>query len=550
MKKTITFIFTCVLTFFIQANEKVLPSKINSVTVYPSNAQIERMADYQIGKGEQKLIIDNVSPYLDPNTLQVKLSGKALVLDAQFKTVYPQPNANNNELPDKIKKSIFLIEDSIDAVSLKINQLNMELEIWTTQKQMLLNNGTMKGQGKVNDSIPLLKDALKFYSEKMTEIKKAEFEINQKIKKKNEELSGMNKRKSEYQNYHNKTQPNPSSKTRYQIILTVMSEVSTAGKINVKYVVSGAGWVPTYDLIQENGSDGIKLNFKAKITQNTGENWDNVPLVLATNNPSANKNKPVLNPWYIQQQHLMKERESMKRSHSGNYPASTDQEEVADRVQYNNKTVAQYTNRVEQLIHANYNIGLRYSIPSNGEVHHVMIAQENLKTNYKHYVVPKMDLSTYLVAEVTGWGDLQLQAGEAQIYFDGSFVGKTHINPNIMKDTLELSLGQDPSIVVERKLLNKNNKEKLIGDKKIQTIAYEITYKNNKSKTIEMVIQDQIPLSQSDIYEIELTKSDKAQHDEGRGFLTWNKAVKPYGSGKVTFEYSVTTGKNNYISMY
>lgn len=554
MKKSITLIATILVSFFAISKEKDITSKINSVIVYPSNAQIERLADYYIDKGEHQLIINDVSPYIDPNTLQVKASGNALILDAQFKVVYPKPNNANAELPDKIKKSILLVEDSIAILNTKMEKINMELEIWNTQKNMMLNNGTMKGQGKVNDSIPLLKDALAFYSAKMTEIKKAEFELNQQKKKLNTHLSEINKRLNELKNYHSKTQPQLQNKTRYQIILTVLSEQSTSGKINVKYVVSQAGWMPSYDLIQSNGSDKIQLNFKAQITQNTGENWENVPLTLATNNPSNNKNKPTLNTWYLnqQQQYLRNERNrSRMDDKKTSAPGSTlkDMESVADEVNYNQTSTANYTRRVEQLIHANYEINLKYTIPSDNETHHVLIAKEELETQYKHYVVPKLDLSTYLVAEVTGWGDLQLQNGEANIYFDGSFVGKTQINPNIMDDTLQLSLGQDPSVVVKRKLVTKNSKEKLIGDKKVQTVAYLIEYKNQKSHEIELIVQDQIPVAQSDEFEIELVKDDKAEVNEITGLLTWDKKIKAYGSGKIEFEYTVKTDKTNHLSL-
>lgn len=549
MKKIFLTLTAGIITTFGYASEKEIESEIKSVTVYPSNAQIERMASYNITKGEHKLIIDGVSPYLDPNTLQVKVSGKALVLDAQFKTVYPEPLKNKPELPVKIKKSIALLNDSIEDLKTKIARENMELEIWTMQKKMLVNNGTMRGEGKVNDSIPLLKNAMEYYSKKMTEIKKAEFEITQKLEVLNKIRKGMNSRLKEYRNYHKKTRPAEQNKNRYHIILTMLSEVPTYGKVNVQYMVSSAGWTPTYDLIQTNGSDKMNLSFKAQVTQNTGVDWEDVNLTLGTNNPSHNKTKPSLHPWFIRHRRTVTDYERNKTRQ--NTPTSTVDNNLAktEEVAYNNNSVAHHTTRVEQLIHANYEINLKYDIASNGETHHVLIAKDELKTQYKHYVVPKMDLSTYLVAEVTGWGDLQLQSGQANIYFDGSFVGKTQINPNVMNDTLQLSLGQDPSLVVKRTLVSKDSKEKVIGNKKVQTVAYSITYKNNKSKSVELVIQDQIPISQSNEYEIELNQEDSGKLDEQTGILTWYKNVRAQDSGEIEFEYQVKTDKENYLTL-
>ena len=66
-----------------------------------------------------------------------------------------------------------------------------------------------------------------------------------------------------------------------------------------------------------------------------------------------------------------------------------------------------------------------------------------MKANYQYSVAPKLDLDAFLIAKATGWEDFSLLPGEANIFFEGTFVGKTFIDPNSIKDTLSISLGRD-----------------------------------------------------------------------------------------------------------
>ena len=83
-----------------------------------------------------------------------------------------------------------------------------------------------------------------------------------------------------------------------------------------------------------------------------------------------------------------------------------------------------------------YVIQSKMSIPTDGMDHRVSISTYDLNASYEYHAVPKIDPSVYLAAQVTGWEKLNLMSGESNIYFDGTFMGKSYLDVNSTKDTL------------------------------------------------------------------------------------------------------------------
>jgi uncharacterized protein (TIGR02231 family) len=213
-------------------------------------------------------------------------------------------------------------------------------------------------------------------------------------------------------------------------------------------------------------------------------------------------------------------------------------------------TADQFTTVVQQLIAAEFKIDLPYTIKSNNEQHMVLIKQTDLDTKFKYYSVPKMDKGVYLVAQMTKLDELQLVPARANIFFDGSYIGETYIDPTSMDDTLNLSLGKDPNIMVKRTLLKKDSKDKIIAEKRERSFAYSIEVKNMKSIPIEIVIQDQIPITQN--ADITIEKSDLGKGgnlDETTGLMEWSFTLKPKESKLFDYNFKVKHSKDKQVNL-
>jgi len=280
-----------------------------------------------------------------------------------------------------------------------------------------------------------------------------------------------------------------------------------------------------------------------------------VKLNISTNNPNANKTKPELNPWYINYNTYRQVSDKKTKMEYFSQPNAIPQAAFNSGFTFQGDlekdalTADQFTTVVHHLIAAEFKIDLPYNIKSNNEQHMVLIKQAELDTKFKYYSVPKLDPGVYLVAQMTKLDELQLVPAKANIYFDGSYIGETYIDPTTMDDTLNLSLGKDPSIVVKRTLVKQDCKEKIIGDKKERTFAYQIEVLNLKSSAIELVIQDQLPITQNADITIEATELSKGKLDETSGLIQWALNLKGKETKKFDFNFKIKHNKDMQINI-
>ncbi len=545
--------------------EDIIKSEITEVTVYAKGAQVKRKASYSIKPGVTKIVIDGVSPNIDPNSMQVIASGSnVIIIDSKYSLFHHKPEEVKLEgLPLKVRQDIKKLEDSLRDLNFEIQQIQDNIDVYTATKNILQNNGAMKGQGKVNDSIQLLKQAIDFYTVKMLEINKNLTVYKKQKEDKNELKSEMNERLKKLKNFQNDAKLNPKPKgPSHRITVTLSSKEVATGKMIVTYLVSKAGWSPLYDMRADVTSGNINMNYKAQVYQNSGEDWEDIKLNISTNNPYHNKTLPTMHPWYLDYNNYQlkeKEREQKKNleivrnDNYGSAPAPV-REVMEDAiytntngVAYNAKTTADFTKVVDHMISAEFQIDLPYSIKSNNEKHMVLIKNLNIPAKYRYYTIPKLDQQAYLIAELTNLADLQLVPAPANIFFDGSYIGETYLNPSQLDDTVNFSLGKDPNIIVRRTLMKNECKEKIVGSSKERTMAYNIEIRNLKSALVEIIVLDQIPITTNPEIEIELLDKSKANFTEKTGNLEWSLKIKPKEKQDLNFRYRVKHNKDKQI---
>jgi uncharacterized protein (TIGR02231 family) len=560
MKRIFLFMALTTFSWKAYATEKdLIKSTLSEVTVYSQGAQLHHKANYTAKIGITELSIEGISPYIDPKSIQVKATGNVVILDSKYVLYYPQPTSVvENGMPQKIKRSISLLQDSLRTWNFDIQELDDEIGVLNATKYIISNNGSMKGIGKVNDSILLLKSAVDYYALKMNEINKKLLSLQRKKALKLDAKMEMEARLEELQNYQNGNGfIEENTKAIPRVVITLSSNEVSSGKLNFSYVVSQAGWTPLYDLRSDSSTGKINLTYKAQVHQNTGLDWNDIRLNISTNNPYANKTKPELNPWYIDYQAAYGKKLQESTVCSGTnlgmintqamnmgYAFTQNTEEFKDAL-----TAANFTTVVQMLIAAEFKIDLPYTIPSNNDQHMVLIKQTDLTTTFKYYAVPKLDPGVYLVAQMTKLDELQLIPAKANIFFDGSYIGETYIDPTRMEDTLNLSLGKDPNIVVKRTLLKKECKDKVIQDKRERTFAYSIEVRNSKSSSIYIVIQDQIPITQNTDITIESANLAKGRLNERTGVIEWSFNLKSKENKVIDFDYKIRHSKDKELNI-
>jgi uncharacterized protein (TIGR02231 family) len=323
---------------------------------------------------------------------------------------------------------------------------------------------------------------------------------------------------------------NATNPSAIDIVLLVKNEARS--DIKFSYFVSNAGWTPNYDLRSEDVNSPIDFSYKAKVFQSTGLDWEGVKLTISTGNPSVAGQLPVVNPWwlYMYDPAVMNQR-NRKAKYRADEPAPAMMERqmsiAVDRGNdamgsYNNGlTSASYTTMNTNVVNTEFVISVPYDIPSDNQGVEVVMQHESIKADYRYMCVPKLDPSAYLMAFMTNWSQYGLLAGESNIYFKGTFVGQGYIDPALANDTLQVNMGRDLSVVVNRTMVKDFCKSGSWAGKKWVTKAYDITVKNQKMSPIKMEIIDQIPMSNNSDLEVIAEEISGGVANKETGELRW-----------------------------
>ncbi len=566
MKKLITGILLTIVSAVFATNDKPVKSTVKNVTVFLQGAQVYRTAYINLSPGVTDLVFENVSPYINDRSIQAGGKGSFIILEVKHDIKYPEPPKEDaNELPKAIVKEIEMIEDSLQEQSFIADELNTKKFSLNLEKDMILKNKLTRGEGK-SDSLPMLVDAMEFFRKKLTDIDAQVSKIKRQEFKIAQDKNRMNERLAQLRNYTNDLVPVKKYEPMHRVIVTVSAEEIVSGSLDINYIVSNAGWTPSYDLRSGSTAAPVQLTYKANVYQNTGEEWNDIKLKLSTSNPNRNNIKPVLPTWFVNYYYqtnngatvAVSESKRIAGMPSMDFDGSLNEDMEFLRKEVDDKmknlapaqTSANYAQMVETMTNVEFDIKLPYSIPSDGTTHLVAVKSSDLPASYYHYLVPKMESEAFLIAKVTGWEEMNLLPGKANIFYEGTYVGETMLNAALLSDTMELALGRDHGITITRTKLPDKERNKPLGNDIEKTVTYELKMKNNKSNTLTLVVEDHIPVSQNEDIKVEMKDPGKADYNDKTGLLKWNTSISSKENKTLTFTYAITYNKDLQLSMH
>jgi uncharacterized protein (TIGR02231 family) len=226
------------------------------------------------------------------------------------------------------------------------------------------------------------------------------------------------------------------------------------------------------------------------------------------------------------------------------YKLEESEYEIAHDLDASGKYDVSIAEQVEKDLRMEFQIETPFSVPSDDADHRVAIATYQMKADYEYHAVPKLDESVYLVAQISGWEKLNLLNGESNLYFDGTYIGKSYIDVNSSKDTLSFSLGKDKKIVINRKRSEEMSKTRLLGNRYKYEVTWDFTVRNNGGAAIPIIVKDHFPISINDDIKVKQESYVGATLDEKTGILTWKFTTNKGETKQFKFDYQVDYGKN------
>ena len=190
-----------------------------------------------------------------------------------------------------------------------------------------------------------------------------------------------------------------------------------------------------------------------------------------------------------------------------------------------------------------------YTIVSAGEKLFVDLKKHEIDAQYEYYAIPKLDKDAFLVARVINWDRYNLLEGEANLYFEDAFVGRTILDTYDTKDTLDISLGRDKSIVVSREKQDTFSKKRVLNTNQTDTRGFKITIRNRKSQPVKLNVLDQVPVSVNNDITVTPLELTKGNLDAKTGKIIWSFELEPQKQRELFFQYEVKYPKNEKVTL-
>lgn len=531
MKKAIILIAFTSVAHLIWAQPKTLNSTIERVTVFFSGAQVTRTASTPLSTGRSELVFKGLTPNLDTRSVQVRGEGDFTVLSVTPRTNFLESATKRDTIKD-LEEELAVLQDRITLENNQLSVLQQEEAFLQRNQVQLL--GVSNTTAKLED----LKQVAEYQRIRLSEILNKKFEIQKDLAKLklsttriNAQLLEMNAKKNTITS---------------EIVVVVNAPAATSAKFSLSYVVPNAGWKPIYDLRVKDIATPLSMQMKANVQQATSEDWKDVRLTLSSGNPMESGLKPELQTWRLGfVQPVSKLYDKLEESAVVNNVTAN----VAVRAAKNNnddeKPKGYFSLQVkesQQMTATSFDIDLPYTIPSDNKPQTVEIKSLDLPATYQYFAAPKLDKDAFLTAQIVDWEQYNLLSGEANLFLEGTFMGKTLLNTLTTDDTLNISLGRDKNVVVMRTKLKDFSKTKFLSDKRTDSRGFETTVRNKRGQPLSITIEDQVPISTTKDIEI-VTETGDAVVDLPTGKLTWKLDVPAGKEKKVKFNYKVTYPK-------
>ncbi|KOP36189.1 mucoidy inhibitor MuiA family protein [Flavobacterium sp. WLB] len=520
-------------------------AKVKAATVYFNAAEISQTASTTLPLGTSEIVVKNVAVNLNESSIQIGTPASVTVLSVQFTNNYISEYETDPKSPllKRVRDSIVLVQKEIQKVN---NTINSE----TKTIQLLDKNQQISGVNSGLNVAELMK-MVEYYKSKQIEIANNINTLTEKKQKLDETLQKLNNKLEVDTSKEEKTSSG-------KLIVQVMNSVAGPVPLEISYLTNNAGWSPFYDLRTESVAAPINMMYKAQVVQNTGIDWKKVKLTLSSGYPNQNNQAPILSSWFLANQvyndevvtigyGTQKKRNQLQGSVFKDKIAGVQTEMAAPAIA--ESSVSNYTTVAENQLNISFDIDIPYDILSNGKIHSVSLKEIKLPATYKYYAVPKVENDAFLLAEIADYSKYNLLRGEANIIFEGMYVGKTFIEPNQTSDTLNLSMGRDKKVSIKREKVADKSGTKFLSAKKEQTFTFDITVRNNKKEAVELLLKDQYPLTTNKDIEVELLQSDSAKVNAETGILTWQLQLKPNETKKFRISYKVKYPKDQTLNL-
>ncbi|MBW8040834.1 MAG: mucoidy inhibitor MuiA family protein [Planctomycetes bacterium] len=549
------------------ADAQTVSGAISKVTVYRGQAQVTRRINVDLPAGTSELIVTDLPAKIVPESLYAQTSGDIKVLSVRYRE-----KAVREDTREEVKK----LDAQIEEVKRKQQHAKKDNENATDLLHKFRDMWKLAIDGAnvdLNRSV-MQSEQIESYTEYL-EAKSLEWH------QKNLELLDTEAdliKEMELLTRKRKELDAGRSRTEREAVVFVSNKNKKKADIELSYLVNGANWNPQYNLRANPKQSNVLIEYNAVVNQTSGENWDGVVLSLSTAEPTMVSAPPILDPMlvslsrpaqtqqaekqvFVQLDNVRRQLQSRKANIKLGIGANFDLNELAISnqgfvLQATGQQVKEFQKQLavvarKEGVSVTYKLPGKLSLPSRSDQQLVTIASVTAKADFTLIATPLLTDYVYLQAELLNKSETILLPGQASVFRNGEFVGKSQLPLVTIGEKLTAGFGIDSQVQVVRELEEK--KTRIQGGNRIDTYHYRIALSNYKNTAVELQLLDRLGYTENSSIKIELVKTEPQLSEDSeylrtarkKGILRWDLNLPPN-----TLDESATVVKYSFTMEY
>ncbi|WP_424185173.1 mucoidy inhibitor MuiA family protein [Actinokineospora sp. G85] len=504
---------------------------ITAVTVYPGQARVTRHGVVAVGAGEHKVVVGGLPLALHADSVRVSGRGAATVLGVD---VVPEHHARTQD------EALAGLEERRDALRGRLGRFDDQDTVLAARAELLGALSARTGgafaqalaKGETEPArVVEVGDALAAQYEDVLTQRRELAEARQRVQSEHDEAQ---------RRLLDRGRAHTPDRTAVEVELDAAQDGEV--ELEVSYLVDSAGWTSRYDVRLT--ADGLRLTWYGLVSQRSGEDWPECELRLSTARPARSVVVPELSPWYLRAHRPLPQPMAASAAPPPASPAGPARGGPVPA------PMAEAVAAVEHGAAATtYQPTRPVAVPTGDSSHRTTVAVVDLPAAVDHVTVPLRGPEAYLRATVTNTSEHTLRPGRASVFHDSEFVGVTDLRLWAPGEEVELALGVDDRVRVERELTKRSVGKAVMGGARRQEVAYRITVGNFGPNPARVTVVDQLPVSQAEtaIVRDVVTRPQPAQTTE-LGEVTWRLDLPPGRTEEITFGFRVDTAKGATIT--
>ncbi len=595
-------IFLLFLTFFIPtfvtAKDINIKSKIDTVHLYQNRAKIYRNTTFKLKRGNNKIILTDLPEALYDwsirGILPKNYPGKILSISVEKKSLIKKRQKKVQEIEsklNKLKEKDKILLDELTSINSQKKFIDSILDFTneTASKELATRIPKIEVWDKTLKYTT--KKIKRLQSEKRT-IEKKRKDLGKKVQVLEYELSQLVGYKY-FQNYqklneaimHNQTSLAVQSFGNFnrdyarkknllkandgkldiekRVILNIYSTKEKEINFQFNYIVPNTYWVMRYDIRASKVKRKVNISIHGNINQSSGEDWNDVKLILSTGAPVSSIRVPILSYWFLDIDYPQKKYRDNFSYYKSKKSSRKKGSAVADEMDNSISKISNVPQSSVKQKGSSFEITfpIRQTILSSSKYQKKFIKEFKLEggkdLDFYYQVVPAKSNVSYLRVKAKNTTSIPWLTGKAQLFFEQEFMGITSLLYTPIKQKRDLVLGVENRITSKKILIKKfEDKSGVFGGNRQIKYSYQITTHNKTAKLSKIILNDTLPISRNKKITVEIKnlnipfmkdKKTLNSYEYKIGKRKWELKLQPGEKRKINYDVVITFDKETKV---